>query len=786
MYISLGQANQLDNLVKGQEVAIRSFAADIITNKYKTTQSFKSVLESIKIPENIIYSKRLAGKLKGLISRSTEVYNILLDCRSSANTGTFNNNVPYLSEIFDLILILFNSDFANKDIARKFSSIEEFHYCCSLFHKVRNDLSHPASHPITPSDADKVIFFISNLCNSIDNKYYWHATSSEILNGIKIYENLSSSSNVKCQNLALGISSHKRLVCRENIIDRLYKSLFGGDNLRRVFGSVVLYGYGGVGKTSITAEFLYRTLRDKLDGKHEDLEYLLFFSSKDEHLNNNNSTGELYIDSVRPEFSTFDELKNLLLRTLGISCIEELASSFKRGIIAIDNLENIETDEKEKIINFIRTLPREVQFIVTSRVEEMCEEKIHIEEFKNDETGHNFIRQLIESEEIEVYIDNSEIESLLHASKGNALIILQTLNIVSRGVTTFSNIFESLESMRSRNTEIIANFMYKNTFDDAFTYLKSKGLRVEDVVQIISLYDEKIELYSISKLVKIDIADAEQICNYLLGRLVLKKTGEYYELNEFAKRFIFIKLLPDRLKLAELKGEISAHKSRMRGKLEQLDSTLNTSLELRKNVTDWQPRNYIDKIVIAELFSLYGDAIKCLRRGERTEYEKYLKEFDDHQFISRHPFVPHQKARILKEGLKKFYNNDKMLMTQVEQLYEEAIESIEYEYRYLMNGEAYASLLMLFGVFLSQQLKQYSRAIRFLESACTYFNSPDSKAWSISRVYLSESYLGMYQESKREEYIAQLKIIYREVTLTKTGHKFNKERYTKKFSSIAS
>lgn len=786
MYISLGQANQLDNLVKGQEVAIRSFAADILINKYKTEKSFKSVLESINIPENIIYSKRLTGKLKGLISRSADVYEILLHCHSSAKTGTFNNNVPYLSEIFDLILILFNSDFANKDIARNFSSIEEFHYCCSLFHKVRNDLSHPASHPITPSDADKVIFFISNLCSTIDSKYYWHAKSSDILNGIKDYENLSSSGNVKCQNLAMGVSSHKRLVCRENIIDRLYRSLFGGDNLKRVFGSVVLYGYGGVGKTSITAEFLYRTLRDKLDGKHEDLEYVLFFSSKDEHLKNNNSTGELYIDSVRPEFSTFDELQNLLLRALGISSIEEIAFSYKRGIIAIDNIENIEAGEKEKIINFIRTLPREVQFIVTSRVEEMCEDKIHVEEFKNDETGHNFIRELIESEEIEVLLGNQEIESLLHASKGNALIILQTLNIVSRGVATFSNIFESLESMRSRNTEIIANFMYKNTFDDAFTYLKSKGLRVEDVVQVISLYDERIELYSISKLVKIDIADAEQICNYLLGRLVLKKTGEYYELNEFAKRFIFIKLLPDRLKLADLKGEISAHKARMRGKLEQLDNTLNTNTELRKNVTDWQPRNYIDKIVIAELFSLYGDAIRCLRSGKKTEYEKYLKEFDDHQFISRHPFVPHQKARILKEGLKKFYKHDNALMKQVEQLYEEAIESIEYEYRYLMNGEAYASLLMLFGVFLSQQLKQYSRAIRFLESACAYFSSPDSKAWSISRIYLSESYLGMYEESKREEYIAQLKTIYKEVTSTRTEHKFSKERYIKKFSSIAS
>lgn len=786
MYISLSQASQLDRLVKGQEVALRSFTADALLTKYPSTTSFKETLESIEIPDNIIYSKKLSGKLKSLTTRSAEVYQILLDCHNSSLTGSYNNSVPYLSEILDLIFVLFNSDFATKDIARNFSSVEEFHYCCTLFHKVRNDLSHPASHPITPSDADKVIFFISNLCQCIDEKHYWFATTKDLLSGIREYESLSSQGSVKRQNLSMGVSSHKRLVCREDVIDRLYSSLFGGESLKRVFGSIVLYGYGGVGKTAITSEFLYRVLRDKLDGKHKDLEYVLFFSSKDEHLKNNNSTGELYIDLVRPEFSTFEELKTLIFKGLEASSTEEIISNYKRGIIAIDNIENIDPDEKEKIIGFIRTLPREVQFIVTSRAEEMCEEKIHVEEFKNDALGFSFIREIIESEEIEISLTDPEIESLLQASKGNALIILQALNIVSRGVATFSNIFESLESMRSRNTEMIANFMYKNTFDDAFKYLKSKELPVEDVVRIISLYDEKIELYSISKLLQIDIADAEYICNHLLGRLVLRKAGEYYELNEFAKRFIFIKLLPDRLKLAEIKASISAHKIRMREKLEKLDNALNTNEELRKNVTDWQPRNYIDTIVIAELFSLYGDAIKCIWDDNKTKYEEYLKEFNDHQFISRHPFVPHQKARLLKEGLKKFYKNDLSLMKEVEHLYEEAIESIEYDYRYLMNSEAYASLLMLFGVFLSQQLKQYSRAIRFLEPACGLFLSCESKAWSISRIYLSESYYGMYKETERNEYLEQLKTLYQEIVSTETGPRFNKSRYIKKFSAIVS
>ncbi|WP_413692960.1 hypothetical protein [Psychromonas sp. KJ10-2] len=72
-----------------------------------------------------------------------------------------------------------------------------------------------------------------------------------------------------------------------------------GNNIRqRLAGSIVLYGYGGVGKTAITTEFLYRVLRDKKDGKYTDVSYLLFYSSKDEYLRDNKSTGELYLDSA--------------------------------------------------------------------------------------------------------------------------------------------------------------------------------------------------------------------------------------------------------------------------------------------------------------------------------------------------------------------------------------------------------------------------------------------------------------------------------------------------------
>lgn len=140
---------------------------------------------------------------------------------------------------------------------------------------------------------------------------------------------------------------------------------------------------------------MYRLVRDKKDGKYPDLNYLLFFSSKDEYLRENKSTGELYIDMARPEFSNFEELKQLICSALKIDDVASISEDLGRGIIAIDNIENIEEGEKSKILEFIRFLPRSVQFIVTSRNEEACEEKFMWKSFEMMILGFNLYRRLL-------------------------------------------------------------------------------------------------------------------------------------------------------------------------------------------------------------------------------------------------------------------------------------------------------------------------------------------------------------------------------------------------------
>lgn len=784
MYISVEQSLELDKIIKTNEVALRSFIADVLNDKFSDHAKFKMALESISISDAIIYSNRFQAKIKKFVANSNSLFEQVTRCKASLDTSNYDNDVPYLSDLIELLLVFFNSSFADKEVSKSFSSLEEFHYCCSLYHRARNNLSHPASRPISVGDANKVIYFIENIISSVPDIYFWYLSKLKLKESISKYRAMEINDEPKFNNLNYAASTHKNLLCREGIIQHLYDSLMGNNIRQRLAGSVVLYGYGGVGKTAITTEFLYRIIRDIKDGKYKDVEYLLFFSSKDEYLMQNSTTGELYIDVLKPEFSTLEELQRLICLALNLNHINEISHRRGRGIIAIDNIENINDSEKLKIINFIKSLPRSVQFIVTSRNEEPCEEKIHVEEFKEDDLGLEFVSELIESENFDVDIESDKVNAILKASKGNSLIIIQVLNIIDRKVSSFDEIIGSLGVMRSKNSEMIANFMYKNTFDSALNHLENNGYPVRLAMQIISLYDEKIELYSISKLTNFDVSDSERMCNYLLERLVLKKTGEYYELNEFAKRFVFIKLLPDRFELSKIKDKIRNHKERMKKKLSELDGTLKLNSILHKNVLEWQPRNYIDKIVIAELFSLYGEAIKCVNEKGKKEYERYLKEFDDHSFVTNHPYVPLQKARLLKQGLRNVYKNDTTIISQVEHLYEEAIESIEYDYRYLIGTEAHASLLMLFGVFLCENLKQEGRAIRFLEGAKSYYGEKRNKGWIITCIYLSKAYKNKYLEINDNAYKHQLVKIVREV-IGKDGkyirQEFNLERYRKEY-----
>lgn len=327
--------------------------------------------------------------------------------------------------------------------------------------------------------------------------------------------------------------------------------------------------------------------------------------------------------------------------------------------------------------------------------------------------------------------------------------------------------------------------MYKNTFDNALLDLKLKGLPGIKVIQVISLYDEKIELYSISKLADVEISIAESLCNFLLERLVLTKIGEYYELNEFARKFVFIKLLPDKVDLGKIRDKIRSHKIRMTDKLLLLEKTLSEKKSLQRIVEEWQPRNYIDKIIIAELVTLYLEADGFSRKKNIREYERCTEEFMEHSFITNHPYVAFQKARLLKLKIRDFAPDDNDTLLQIEASFEAAIESIEFDYRYLMSTPAHASLLTMFGIFLALEKKDPERAIRYLEDAKNSAESNINKTWFLCCNCLAGCYKKKFEISKTFAYRDQLRQICK-LVLSKAGiakqYRFDIPRFAREFN----
>lgn len=761
MYISLNQISVLDNVVKGFEVALRSFVAEGLFIRFPLISDLRTALQNISFPSEVIYARKFEARLKSLSKNIGATHAMISNSASSVQTKTSDGDVPYVSEVVDLLLIFFNDVYSAKNIAKEFSTIEEFHYCASLYHLVRNNLSHPASRPIDEADAAKVLYFISNLVDTLEEKYFWYAGKAVLLQAISEYKQINNNVDLKVENINFAPISYKQLICRDVEIDKVYSAIIGGENRKRVAGSLVIYGYGGVGKTAITTEFLLRLIRDKKDGKHPDIEFILFYSSKDEYLRSSESTGAFYIDETPPQFSTLDELKKLIFTSLSITSIEEI-SRYKRGIIVIDNIENIEEFEKKSILELIKATPRNIQFILTSRSDEQCEEKIHIGEFSKDALGIKFVSELIDSEDFDLEVDDDTSLRIIDVSKGNALIILQILNTLSRGLETFESLVRSLESLGSSNSENIANFMYKNTFHDVVRELSDKNFSPEKIIQIISLYEERIEPYSISMLAGVEIGHASTLCNILAQRLILVKTGEYYELNEFARRFVFLRLLPDRISLRLLKERIADHKSRMTDKLNSVDAMLQKKKNLKRILSEWQPRNYIDRIVIAETFLLYLNAFDLAESKDRSGLERCFLEFAEHKKRTNHPYVAFQEARLLKLWLKFRGVADQTVLDNIENAYEEAIYAIEFDCRYLLNTPAHASLLMLYGIFLVAEHAKPDRAIRYFEAARGMPSHGVGKIWFLSSSYLALCYKRMIEEGF-PDYLSALKAVCNEI-----------------------
>ena len=235
---------------------------------------------------------------------------------------------------------------------------------------------------------------------------------------------------LKFHNLSDISFSHQKLIERELELDNLKSLLFGKEAGYRKSGSVAVYGYGGVGKTAFTLEFLYRTVKEINDKRiNEKFDFLLFFTAKEELLSFNETTKKLYIRDINRQIIGFDDFTEKLFEALHIENFEDLKGL--SGILVIDNFETISEDDKPKFFDFIKQVPRTIQFIITSRNEEACEDKISLKEFNEPTRGVRFIKGYIEYYELKTILNDAQIKKLIELSKGNTLIIVLSLQLLS-------------------------------------------------------------------------------------------------------------------------------------------------------------------------------------------------------------------------------------------------------------------------------------------------------------------------------------------------------------------
>lgn len=750
MYISVSRTFLLDEIIKSFEVAFRSFISKTLKDNYKTKEEFNTVLvdlESKNVSCSTIFSQKNHAKIRKLLSDSDGFYKTICDCYDSYRNKNYSNDVPYVSNLIDYINLFFNDCFSDKTLFNGFSSIEEFYFNCNQFLRIRNSLSHPASSKVLTIEAVSVLTFINRMCNNIEDSYFWYVRKDSIFDKLENYSVVEILPAIKVENLNEIISFHKKIVCREEDFTKLNEYIMGKNSYCRVSGSVVLFGYGGVGKTALVIDFLHsivRILKDERDRYNYD--FILFYSSKDEYLKQSLTSGELYIDKSKAQIEDFESFKDRLFNDLKIESIEECCNKYKGGIIVIDNIENLGDIEKNKIFEFIKQTPRIMQFIVTSRNEEPCEEKLHIKEFRSHEKGCRFIEEYIESEGLILDLKYEQQCSLVDSSKGNTLIIVQCLAGLNEGIIGFDEIISNLENIKSKHVEIIADFMYKNTFERAILELETQGFDPKTVIRIMSLYEEKIDLYSISKLSKIDIGSADTICRYLLKKLIINKSGEYYTINEFANSFIFIKLLPSNYETKNIFSSIRDHKAKMSETLQSLNHKCSGNSKIKMIMDDWKPKNYIDRIVIAEAFETYDKIIHPVRRKDITTINRILVEYSDIELKTNHPYIRFQKARIYRKCLDLFKGKEyEEILNKVCRSYEDAIEAIHFSHPYIRGTNSHGAVLMLYGIFLGTVLKDNSRSIRYLEEAAEIFSNKKEKNYFNTLFYLTLSCLNKHK-----------------------------------------
>lgn len=768
MYLTIKQQDAFRNLLMGFEIPYRSFIAKRIIDTYSTDVGFESAMNtkySLLSPASPKFLRETLNKKKTR-DRLKNTYQLFQTARTSVATiVTTDIDLPVVGAL-NLVTFALTEDF--RDLYGLFSSYNLFCKLAEDYRYARNKLDHPGSRTLEESHMVPVLSFVYDICQFLDSKYFLQKSKDLLIAEVVALQQRRMSIPIEKHNFADMPFGESRLVCRDLEIDRIKEFVYGKPESLRKQHACCIYGYGGVGKTALVLESLKQVVGDLMDGitiNGYNPEYIYFFSAKKRKLSYAAETGKLIEQRMRCNFETADELINLILSSLKV---DNLKGFHGEGLIVVDNLETLSAVEKEKVKVFIDTqTPSEMQFIVTSRNSEEYEVPFKLAGFEGG-SGNSFIQSYNEENSLGLNLTEEEMGELLYLSKGNTLVLVLCLRRLSEQLITIGNLkveFSSrnvwkvlksnLSGIPSGAFEVIAEFMYKDTFEQIEETFSDNADLFYKVLKIFAIIDNgSTDVNTICLLTKEAYPDVEAVVDILCNYLILEKNDTEYTLNSFVDKYIVGRFMPDSETYNQLSTEIARQMNQVRNELEQMEADMQSNPRMASIMNDWQIHTDIDRITAAKVYRLFQEVEKECRNDGRRKVGWALEEFEERcneaERMTAHPFIKNEKARIyeLVDRFNILPNKHEKIIRKAFNDCIYAIKTID-QYSGIQQTKSYAALLWIYGQYLSD-IKDTQSGIRYLENSRDSFESQkimDEQYFQcVSK--LGAAYLDYFEEDK--------------------------------------
>lgn len=735
MYLTIKQHDMFRTLLMGFEIPFRAYIADTVTAAYSTDAFFetamtekKDLLASVSpqflkdVLPKAITNHTLKPTYQKFVTATTSVDEIVTSDIDLPMVGALNLATFALTEHFGALYSLFVSYNTYCDLAEK-------------YRYARNKLDHPGCRTLEDLHLVPVLSFVKDLCVFLEDKYFLQKQKNQILGEVTALQQRRNQLPVLKHNFAEVPYGESRIVCRESEIKQIKNFAYGRPEDLRKQHSLCIYGYGGVGKTAVVLESLKQIVRDIQDGtttNEYQPRYILFFSAKQRKLDFSSETGKLIEQGIRCHFHSAKELIELILCELDIDTLKNFRDD---GLIIIDNLESLPMKERQLIKDFVeKQTPSEMQFILTSRSSEEYETNFKLAGF-NADGGKNFIASYIEENALDIALSNDESKQLLELAQGNTLVLVLSLRRLSKKLASVEGLraeFSSANAWRSLHSslsatpsnayEVISEFMYKDTFENIeLTFQEHRELFYKILKVFAVIQSESTDISTICLLSREDYPTVEAIIDVLCNYLLIEKRDTQYSLNAFAEKYIVGRFLPDAETYNSLSTQIASRQREVLHSLAQLQEDIKNRPQLANIMRDWQIITDIDRITAAKMYKMYGDVRRECDNAGRFKVagalEFALKECENAERLTAHPFSKYQRARILQivdeSNILEEKHSNAIRTSFSDAIY--AIKTVQ-QYSSIQQTKSYASLLWLYGQYLSDT-KDYLGSIRFLEES---------------------------------------------------------------------